>query len=233
MQGTLLGPLRDDAAMSETAIVAGVGPTIGEAVAREFRDAGMDVGLFARSPAFVEELADDLGEGALAVPTDVTDEAAVREGVATVREAFGPVSALVVNASGGGGNPVEGATVERLRSLFDVRVAGSLACVGAALGDLRETGGTVVVSGTTYAEPPVVEQVEWGAVGPAARGLATTLDAALADVQVTYVRIGSAVRPADTSGPVAIDAHEVAAEYRRLVEQDGAVTRELDLRQGP
>lgn len=219
--------------MSDTAIVAGVGPTIGEAVAREFHAAGMDVGLFARSEAFVEDLADDLGDGALAVPTDVTDEAAVREGVETVREAFGPVSALVLNASGGGGRPVEEASVERLRSVFDVRVGGALACVQAALPDLLETDGTVVVSGTTYADPPVVEQIEWGAVGPAAHGLATSLDAALDDVQVTYVRIGSAVRPPDESGPVSIGADTVAAEYRRLVEQEEAVTRELDLRQGP
>lgn len=219
--------------MSETAIVAGVGPTIGEAVAREFHDAGMDVGLFARSPGFVEELADDLGDGALAVPTDVTDEEAVREGVDTVREAFGPVSALVLNASGGGGRPVESASVERLRSIFDVRVGGALACVQAALPDLRETGGTVVLSGTTYADPPVVEQIEWGAVGPAAHGLATSLDAALDRVQVTYVRIGTAVRAPAEAGPTAIGADTVAAEYRRLVEQDEAVTRELDLRQGP
>jgi NADP-dependent 3-hydroxy acid dehydrogenase YdfG len=115
--------------MSDTAIVAGVGPAIGDAVARRFHEAGMDVGLFARSPEYVEDLAADLGAGALAVPTDVTDEAAVREGVAAVREAFGPVSALVLNASGGAGRPVEDASVDRLRSVFDVRVAGSLACV--------------------------------------------------------------------------------------------------------
>lgn len=217
--------------MSETAIVAGVGPTIGAAVAREFHEAGMNVGLFARSPGFIEDLAADLGEGARAVPTDVTDEAAVAEGVATVREAFGPVSVLVLNASGGGGRPVEEADVDRLRSIFDVRVAGSLACVTAALPDLRETGGTVIVSGTTYADPPVTEQVEWGAVGPAARGLTLSLDAALDEVQVTYVRIGSAVRPPGEAGPMALGADVVAAEYRHLVERDAAGTGELDLRQ--
>jgi len=151
--------------VSETAIVAGVGPTIGEAVAREFHAAGMDVGLFARSEAFVAELADGLGVGTLAVPTDVTDPDAVEAGTAAVREAFGPISVLVCNADGGGGKPVDDASVERLRSIFDVRVGGTLACVRAALADLRETEGTVIVSGTTYADPPVTEQLEWGAVG--------------------------------------------------------------------
>lgn len=217
--------------MSETVIVAGVGPRIGAAVARECHDAGMDVGLFARSPEFIEDLAADLGEGALAVPTDVTDIEAVREGVAAVREALGPVSALVLNASGGGGGPVDEASVDRLRSAFDVRVAGSLACVQAALPDLRETGGTVVVSGTTYADPPVTEQLEWGAVGPAARGLSVSLDAALDDIQVTYVRIGTAVRAPKDAGPVAVGADVIAEEYRHLIERETVGSRELDLRQ--
>ena len=216
--------------MSDTVIVAGVGPTIGAAVAREFHDAGHDVGLFARSPEFVEDLAADL-DRALAVPTDVTDPDAVREGVAAVRDAFGPVSALVCNASGGGGRPVEDATVERLRSIFDVRVGGTLACVRAALPDLRETEGTVVVSGTTYADPPVTEQLEWGAVGPAARGLSVSLDAALEDVQVTYVRIGTAVRAPEEAGPAAVGADVVAEEYRHLVEREAVGSREVDLRQ--
>jgi NADP-dependent 3-hydroxy acid dehydrogenase YdfG len=216
--------------VNDTAIVAGVGPTIGEAVAREFHDAGIDVGLFARSPEFVEDLAADLGDGALAVPTDVTDPAAVREGVATVRERFGPVSVVVANASAGGGRPIEDASVERLRELFDVRVGGTLACVRAAREDLQETGGTVVVSGTTYADPPVVEQLEWGAVGPASRGLAVSLDAALEAVQVTYVRIGTAVRPPEAAGPAAVGADLVAREYRHLVETEGVGPRELDLR---
>jgi len=215
--------------MVETVVVAGTGPTIGEAVAREFHDAGANVGLFARSSGFVEELAADLGERALAVPTDVTDAAAVDAGVEAVREAFGPVSVLVMNATGGGGRPIEEATTDRLRDLFDVRVAGSLACVRAALPDLRETGGTVIVSGTTFADPPVTDQIEWGAVGPAARGLAVSLDAALDDVGVTYVRIGSRVVPAGEAGADALDAGTVATTYRRLVERE-ATSRELDLR---
>ncbi|WP_251133188.1 hypothetical protein [Halorubrum sp. 2020YC2] len=48
-------------------------------------------------------------------------------------------------------------------------------------------------------------------------------------MSVTYVRIGSAVRP--DAGPTAIDADDVAAEYRRLVDRPGVSTRELDLRQ--
>ena len=214
--------------MQRVVVVAGVGPTIGEAVARRFHADRFAVGLLARSTEFVDALAADLGADALAVTADVTDPAAVDEAMATVRAELGPVEVLVLNASAGGGNPVERADVERLRSMLDVRVSGSLACVKAALPGLRETAGTVLVSGTTYADPPVTEQIEWGAVAPATRGLAVSLDAALDDVTVTYVEIGSAVRP--DAGPTAIDAADLAAEYRRLVDRDGVASREIDLR---
>jgi NADP-dependent 3-hydroxy acid dehydrogenase YdfG len=70
--------------MSQTALIAGVGETIGEATARTLHDAGYDVGLFARSEPFIEDLAADLGDGALAVPTDITDTDAVTAGVEQV-----------------------------------------------------------------------------------------------------------------------------------------------------
>jgi len=215
--------------MSETAIVAGVGQTIGESVARRLHRAGYDVGLFARSESFVEQLADDLGDGALAVPTDITDTEAVQRGVETVRAAFGPVSVLVLNATGGGGRPVEQATVDRLESIFAVRVAGSLACVQAVREGLQETEGTVIFSGTTFADGGVTGQVEWGAVAPAAEGLATSLAAALERVQVTYVRIGSSVTPADVAAEGALSADQVADTYLDLIEREAVTTRELDL----
>jgi NADP-dependent 3-hydroxy acid dehydrogenase YdfG len=214
--------------MADTALVAGVGPRIGEAVVRRFHAAGYDVGMFARSGEFIEELAADLGEGATAVETDITDESAVAAGVEAVREAHGPIEALVLTASGGGGRPFADASVDRLRSLFDVRVAGSLACVQAAADDLRETEGTVLFSGTTFADGASPNQVEWGAVAPGARGLARTLAQSLESVQVTYVSIGTGVRP-DADGKRALAAEAVAERYLDLVEREDAVTRELDL----
>lgn len=223
--------------MSRVVVVAGVGPNIGAAVARRFHADGFAVAMLARSDDVTDPLAAELGADAISVPADVTDRSAVERAMERVRTELGPVEVLVLNASGGGGRPVDEASVERLRSIFDVRVGGSLACVRAALPDLRETEGTVLFSGTTFAEPPVTEQIEWGAVAPAARGLAVSLDAALDDVAVTYVRIGSAVRPAEGSAEgerasdrTAIDAADLAAEYRRLADRPGLATRELDLR---
>lgn len=215
--------------MAPTAIVAGVGPTIGDAVARKLHETGYDVGLFARSSEFVEDLAADLGEGALAVPTDITDSEAVTAGVERIRAAYGPVEVLVLNATGGGGRPVEAASADRLRSIFDVRVAGSLACIQAVREDLRETDGTVLFSGTTFADGDVPQQIEWGAVAPAARGLANSLASALPSVQVTYVRIGTQVVPADADAEGALAADDLADTYLDLIERESVATRECDV----
>lgn len=215
--------------MSQSVLIAGVGETIGTAVARQLHDAGYDVGLFARSASVIEPLATDLGNGAVAKQTDITDTEDVTQSVESVRERLGPVEGLILNATGGGGRPIEDASVERLRSIFDVRVAGSLACVQAALPDLKKTDGTVIFSGTTFADGTVPQQIEWGAVASAARGLATSLAAALDSVQVTYVRIGTGVVPAGIETDQRLNADELASLYQEFIERDRAVTRECDV----
>jgi NADP-dependent 3-hydroxy acid dehydrogenase YdfG len=61
--------------MTRTAVIAGVGPKLGEPLARQFAAEGCRVALFAWSAEYIEALAEDLpdsGEG-LAVQTDLTD----------------------------------------------------------------------------------------------------------------------------------------------------------------
>ncbi|MFB6220971.1 MAG: SDR family oxidoreductase [Halolamina sp.] len=210
--------------MPETAIVAGVGPTIGEAVARRFHDAGMNVALLARSTDHIEDLAAELGERALAVRADVTDQDAVAAAAESVRGAFGRVSVLVCNAAAGGGAPLAETTPEQFEQTWRVRAYGSFLLVQAVREDLLDTGGTVLFSGTTYATQPTPEQVSWGSAAPATRGLARTLNEAMDGVHVCYVRIGTAVRPEPS--PVAVGSEVVAERYLELVEQETATTPE-------
>jgi 7-alpha-hydroxysteroid dehydrogenase len=64
----------------KVAIVTGAGRGIGRALALALAGAGADVGLAARSAEEIEAVADEVeavGRRALAVPTDVTQEADV------------------------------------------------------------------------------------------------------------------------------------------------------------
>jgi NADP-dependent 3-hydroxy acid dehydrogenase YdfG len=66
--------------MSRTAVIAGVGPGLGASLAHRFVEEGCQVGLFARSKEYLDELADELGDDAVAVPTDITDPEQVQSG---------------------------------------------------------------------------------------------------------------------------------------------------------
>ena len=78
--------------MAKTAVISGVGSGLGAALVQKFAREGYQVGMFARSPDYIQSLADELkqeGLTGLAVPTDITDPEAVANGFAKVREAFG------------------------------------------------------------------------------------------------------------------------------------------------
>ncbi|GAA1638130.1 SDR family oxidoreductase [Actinoplanes couchii] len=79
-------------------LVAGIGPGLGQAVAVRAAEQGASVVLAARTATTVEELADKIGEHALAVPADLADETAVRGLVDRALATFGRIDALVHNA---------------------------------------------------------------------------------------------------------------------------------------
>jgi NAD(P)-dependent dehydrogenase (short-subunit alcohol dehydrogenase family) len=130
--------------MTRTAVVAGVGPGLGAAIAHRFAAEGCRVALLARTEPYLDTLAASLadadGEG-LAVPTDLTDAGAVEAAFETVREAFGPTDVLVYNASG---TPWKGLTDIALDEFDDALATGprgALLCAREAAGDMLGADG--------------------------------------------------------------------------------------------
>ncbi|WP_435348897.1 SDR family NAD(P)-dependent oxidoreductase [Haloarchaeobius sp. HRN-SO-5] len=227
--------------MSRTAVVAGVGPGLGESLARTFVDEGCDVGLFARSGTFVEELAADLGDRAIAVPTDVTDPAQVEAGFEAVRDAFGPVDVLVNNASGGAWKGLRDISTDEFDHALDVCARGALACSKEAVSDMLDgDGGTIVFTGATSAVRGRGGAVGFSAGKFAARGMAESMARELGPrgIHVAHVVIdgpigtpGARERAPDRDDEEFLDPDAIADSYWQLVEQDrSAWTLELDLR---
>lgn len=216
----------------ETALIAGAGPRTGAALARRLAAEGVDVGLLSRSETgTVAAELDGPGE-ALPVSADVTDPEAVDEAVERVREAFGPVGALIHNASAPGGDDLGGASIEAMERTWRVRAGGLVTCVQACEEDLRRTGGTVLVSGTNYATEPVPDQLEWASAAAATRAVARSLaadESLRADgVSVTYVALRAAVAPPGSGWAGALSADTVADSYWSLLTAEAAV-EELSL----
>jgi NAD(P)-dependent dehydrogenase (short-subunit alcohol dehydrogenase family) len=227
--------------MSRTAVVAGVGPGLGASLARRFAEEGCQVGLLARSEAYLQELAPDLdgtAGAAVAAPADVTDPDAVDEAFATVREAFGPVDVLVNHASGAdwSGIDTDPAAFERA---LQVGPVGSLHCTQEAVADMRAgDGGTVIFTGATSATRGRAGALGFSAAKFATRGMAESLARELGPegIHVAHVIVDGgiatpAARERSDDPDDLLDPDAIADSYWHLIEQDrSAWTLELDLR---
>lgn len=224
--------------MTRTAVVAGVGPGLGESLARRFDREGCDVALFARSPGFIEDLAQDLDSG-LAVTVDVADPGAVADGFETVRETFGPVDLLAFNASSASWTGLLETDTEAFRGALAVGVEGAFHCAREAVSDMVENdGGTVLFTGATTSVRGREGAVGFSAAKFGARGLAESMARELGPegVHVAHVVVdGQILGPNADTGHRGeeeyLDPDEMARQYWNLVEQDRSTwTLELDLR---
>ncbi|MBX0285875.1 SDR family NAD(P)-dependent oxidoreductase [Haloarcula salinisoli] len=221
--------------MARTAVIAGVGPGLGASLARKFVAEGCQVGLFARSTEFVDELAAELGEDALAVPTDITDQAAVTAGFEAVREQFGSVDILVNHASGGSWDGIRELSSEQFEHALDVSAVGAFRCSQAAIEDMLagEGDGTIIFTGATSAVRGRGGAPGFSAGKFAARGLAESMARELGPegIHVAHVVIDGGIDTQGRGDEDLLDPDAIADAYWTLVEQDrSAWTLELDLR---
>ncbi len=133
----------------KVAIVTGASSGIGEATARALARRGAAVVLAARAEEklrFLEREMLAAGGQALAVKTDVTDEASIQAMVERTVGEFDALDILVNNAGLGLSGRVEDLRTEDLRYLFEVNLVGPLRCVQAALPHMPRGGRIINVS---------------------------------------------------------------------------------------
>jgi len=128
------------------ALVTGGGSGIGLAIARAFRDRGMGVAICGRDKGRLERAAEGLGEGALAVPADVSDEAQVEALFGRVVEYFGGLDVLVNNAGVGGWGPIDGVTTADWDRVLGINLRGAYLCSRAAWPILKGREGGYILN---------------------------------------------------------------------------------------
>ena len=224
--------------MSQTAVIAGVGPGLGESLARKFVDEGCQVGLFARSTDYLDELSAELGEQAIGVPTDIADEGRVAEAFEAVRDAFGGVDILVNHASGAAWKGVRDISPDEFEQAWRVSAQGALLCSQQAVADMDD-GGTIIFTGATSAVRGRDGAVGFSAAKFAVRGMAESMARELGPegIHVAHVVIDGQIatptmrQQSDRAEDSLLDPDEIADSYWHLVEQDRTSwTLELDLR---
>ncbi|MEJ2672384.1 MAG: SDR family oxidoreductase [Deltaproteobacteria bacterium] len=130
----------------KVAVVTGASSGIGVAASRALAAEGVQVVMAARSAERLKALAQEIGGLALAVPTDVGDEAAVEHLFSEVQQRFGGLDLLFNNAGiGYGGAFVEGKT-EEWRATIDANLYGVLFCTRKAIPLMRGRPGAMIAT---------------------------------------------------------------------------------------
>ncbi len=125
----------------KVAIVAGVGPGLGQANARALAREGATVVLAARTEANLAQTLTDIeaaGGTALCVPTNIADRASADALVARTIDTYGRLDVLVNNAFRSSGfASFEAADLQRWRKIYDLNVWGTLNVTQASIPHLK------------------------------------------------------------------------------------------------
>lgn len=162
----------------KTIMITGAGSGIGRATARHFLENGWRVGLVGRRAAALDETAQGHA-GALVLPCDVTDPAAVDAAVAGMVAQWGRLDVLFNNA--GVGLPatlIDDIKVEDWLNVANINITGTFLCARAAFGQMRRQdpqGGRIINNGSISAHAPRPGSVPYTMSKHAVTGLTRTL----------------------------------------------------------
>jgi len=150
--------------------------------------------------------------GGHALVLDVTDEAAVRAGVAQAEAVTGKIDILVNNAGYGLVGAVEEASLDEVRAQFETNVLGPLALLKAVLPAMRARRAGRIINITSVSGLAV-----WAGTGVycaskwALEGLTQTLAAEVAELGINIINVApGGLRTDFSTGSKAIVAHKIA-----------------------
>jgi NAD(P)-dependent dehydrogenase (short-subunit alcohol dehydrogenase family) len=230
-----------DKSWRRVAAVAGVGPGLGAALVRRLAKEGCSVGMFARSSEFIDSLAAELGENALAVAADISNPEQVTAGFRKVRQQLGPVEILIAHASGSIGEGLMKTTPEQFERSWRIGVYGAFLCAREAVPDMLKRGvGAIIFTGATSSVRGRGGAVAFSSAKFAIRGLAQSLAVELwpKGIHVAHVIIDGVIdtpKVHKTYKPSAkeplLEPEAIANAYWNLIQQDrSAWSLEIDLR---
>lgn len=163
----------------KVAVVAGVGPGNGQAIAQRFSDAGYQVALLSRDGDKLKIL-ESVIANSRAYSCDVGNEDSVRATFAAISKDLGSVDALLYNAGSGVFADVEEITPEQFEASWRVNAYGGLLCSQAVIPMMKNRGkGSIVFTGATASLRGNVKTAAFAPAKAAQRALAESMARAL------------------------------------------------------
>lgn len=230
--------------MTQTVVIAGVGPGLGESLARKFASEGCQVGLFARSIEYLEELAGDIrkqGGEALPVKVDLTNPGDVEQGFNSVRENYGTIDTLIHHASYAAWKGLLDITGNEFERSWRVTTFGGFLCAQEVVPGMLEQGeGTIIFTGATSAVKGSAYGLAFSSAKFGVRGMAQSLarDLGPKGIHVAHVIIDGQIdtpivreRLPDREEHTFLNPDAIAETYWHLANQDrSAWSLEVDVR---
>jgi NAD(P)-dependent dehydrogenase (short-subunit alcohol dehydrogenase family) len=184
----------------KVAIVTGAGTGIGKAAALALLQDGYCVALAGRRSEPLEAAAAQSGAGAraLVLPTDVSEEASVRQLFDSTVQAFGRVDVLFNNAGvNAPGIGLEDLTLAQWKNVVDINLTGMFLCIQQAFRVMKSQnprGGRIINNGSISAHTPRPNSIAYTATKHGVMGLTKTasLDGRKYDIAVGQIDIGNA-----------------------------------------
>jgi NADP-dependent 3-hydroxy acid dehydrogenase YdfG len=186
--------------MSNSIMIIGAGPGIGQAVAEKFGKAGWTVVLNGRNAARLERLTAVLtaqGITAHAVPADATDPAALRAAIAEADRIAGGLTAIHDNAAVVRQQDLFSMTDAEVTDDLAINVAGGLHAIRAAVAQFGERGGTILVTGGGLGVSPHAGYASLGVGKAALRNVVQGLAGPLAErnIRIATATVSTLVSP--------------------------------------
>jgi len=181
----------------KVALVTGASSGIGEALTRALAGQGARVAIAARRGERIQALANVLraaGAEVLAIPTDVTDEAAVQALISQTVAHFGGIDILIPNAGFGYRAPIVEGDTARWKTMLDTNVYGVLLTLHYGVPHIvaRGGGGDVILLGSVAGRTITTRGAAYSASKAAVRAISEALRQEMSrkNVRVTLLEPG-------------------------------------------
>lgn len=208
-----------DRLKGKRALITGGTSGIGLETAREFLQEGARVAITAKNQAHVEAACKDLGSDVVAIPADASDVASQKAVAEEIRQAFGQLDILFVNAGVADLRPVEQWDEVGFDRSFDTNVKGPYFLVQALL-PIFANPAAIVLNTSVNAHIGQPNTCVYGATKAALLSMARTLSGELIGrgIRVNAVSPGPITTPLyDKLGLSAADLKAVSASIQSQV----------------